>query len=220
MLWDTLVGTLEGLATQYGYPGVFVISAVSSAIPFLPIPYLLVVVFLGNAENPLLLGVVAGTGAAVGKISSYLLGRFGYRVTGTKTRGNLDVLHNMLTKYGALGVFIFAATPLPDDLYIIPIGIIRLPFLRFFLANLAGKIVLSVAIAYLGRAYFASVGSFLGDSIIGIIATIALTLVLSVLLMRADWVSAIEIARKQGLRGVVTRLPEILQLTKKSRNRG
>jgi membrane protein YqaA with SNARE-associated domain len=125
-----------------------VISVLGSAIPFVPLPYLAVVVLLSGTYDPLLLGLVAGAGGALGKVTSYLLGRAGYLVVGNKTRRSLNALHDVLVKYGMLGVFVFSATPLPDDVYVIPMGIVRLPFLRFFVANLAGKVLLSVAVAY------------------------------------------------------------------------
>ncbi len=212
-----VVEAFESLATQYGYFGIFVISLLGSVVPFVPMPYLVVVVLLSQSQDPLLLGLAAGAGGALGKLTSYFLGRFGYLAAGSETKGNLDALHSVLARYGALGVFVFAVTPLPDDVYVIPMGIVRLPFWRFLAANLAGKVVLSVAVAYFGRAYFATMNSLLGDSLVVMVAAAALTVVLSLLIMRADWVSAIEIARTKGVRGLVANAREILRLGKKQR---
>lgn len=208
------LGVLEALMGQAGYLGVFAVSLLGSVIPFVPLPYLLVVVLLSGTYNPLVLGVVAGAGGAVGKLTSYFLGRFGYLASGEETKGNLDALRGILTKYGALGVFIFAVTPLPDDVYLVPMGVIRLPFWRFFAADLAGKLVLSVAVAYLGRAYMSAVDSLAGASMAATVASAALTLAVTILVMRADWVLAVGIARKEGARGVVARSREILRLGK------
>lgn len=186
-----------------------------SAIPFVPLPYLLVVVLLSETQDPLLLGLAAGAGGAIGKLTSYVLGRWGYLASGQGTRGNIDALHDVLAKYGALGVFIFAVTPLPDDIYVIPMGIIRLPFWRFFAADLAGKLVLSTGVAYLGRAYFSSITSFAGDSLPVIAAAIGATVVLSMVVMKADWVLAVRAAQQGGLRGVAKSLPEVLRLRRR-----
>ncbi len=212
---SAIVDGLEAFANQFGYPGVFAISALGSLIPFVPVPYLVVVVLLSGSKDPLLLGLAAGAGGALGKLTSYFLGRFGYLVATSGAKRNLDALHNVLSRYGALGVFIFAVTPLPDDVYVIPMGIIRLPFWRFFLANLAGKIVLSVGVAYLGRAYLSSLQFLMGDSITVTLIAVAVTVILSLLMMRADWELAIRTAKKGGLRATVIALPEILQLRKK-----
>ena len=212
-----VVEALEGLVTQFGFPGVFAISLLGSVVPFVPLPYLVVIVLLSGSQNPLLLGLAAGAGGAVGKVTSYLLGRFGYTVAGSEARGNLDALHGVLAKYGALGVFLFAVSPLPDDVYIIPMGIVRLPFWKFFAANLAGKLVLSVGVAYLGSAYFESLDLLSGGSIAVTAAAAVLTVILSVLMMRIDWAMAIGIVQTQGVRGLVANLRDLLRLRKKSR---
>ncbi len=210
-----MVEGLGAFATQFGYPGIFAISVLGSIVPFVPLPYLVVVVLLSGTHDPLLLGLVAGIGGALGKLTSYFLGRFGYLVAADKTKSNLDELHAVLAKYGALGVFLFAVTPLPDDVYLIPMGIVRLPFWRFLIADLAGKIVLSVGVAYLGRAYLSSIQFFMGDSITVTLVAVILTVMLTLLMMRADWAMAIQVARTRGIRGTVEALPEILRLRKK-----
>lgn len=211
-----MLGVLEAIASQFGYSGVFAISALGSAVPFLPVPYLLVVVLLSGTQNPLLLGLAAGAGGAVGKVTSYFVGRFGYSAAGSGTKENVDALHDVVERYGALGVFIFAVSPLPDDAYVIPMGIARLPFWRFFAANLAGKLVLSVGVAYLGSAYFGYFGSVAGNSLPATAAAIVLTVILSVVLMKADWGVAVRAAREGGAGEVLTKLPEILGLKRKA----
>ncbi len=205
---------LQAFATQFGYPGIFAISVLGSVVPFLPLPYLVVVVLLSGTHDPLLLGLAAGIGGALGKLTSYFLGRFGYLVSADTTKANLDELHNVIARYGALGVFLFAVTPLPDDVYLIPMGVARLPFWRFLMADLAGKIVLSVGVAYLGKAYLSSIQFFVGDSIMVAVVAAVLTVILTLLMMRADWVMAVRIARTRGFRGAVQALPVILKLRK------
>ncbi len=209
--------TFETIASQFGYLGIFVISVLGSVIPFVPLPYLIVVVLLSQSQDPLLLGLVAGAGGALGKLTSYFLGRFGYLAVGKDAQGNLDALRAVLAKYGALGVFVFAVTPLPDDIYVVPIGMIRLPFWRFFVADLAGKVVLSVGVAYFGKAYFTSVDSLFGDSVVVMVAAAALTVALSVLMIRADWPLAIRIVQTEGVRGLVARAGEVLRVGNRHR---
>lgn len=207
------LGYLEGLAAEYGYPGVFAISLAGSAIPFVPLPYLAVVVLLSSTNDPLLLGLVAGVGGAIGKLTSYALGRMGYLATGKQSRRDLDAVQGIVSKYGALGVFLFAVTPLPDDIYVVPMGVVKLPFWRFLAADLAGKIVLSVSVAYAGSAYFSALGSFIGaESAPTIVVTVVATALVSVAAARCDWILAAETARAKGVRGVLLNLKEILRL--------
>ena len=212
---STPIEFLQGLASQYGYSGIFLISVLGSAIPFVPLPYLAIVVLMSGTLNPLLLGVVAGVGAALGKVTSYALGRLGYLAAGDNTKSNLNAIQGVLARYGMWGVFIFAVTPLPDDVYVIPMGIARLPFWRFFVADLAGKILLSVLVAYFGRAYFSAADVFYGaESLPVLIVAVVGTAALSVLIARSDWTLAIETFRAGGLRGVGMNLGRILRLRK------
>ena len=62
----------------------------------------------------------------------------------------------LVKRYGAAAAFIAAATPIPDDLVYIPLGLAKYNPKRFFLATFAGKVVLS---------YVVVVGSyFFGDT--------------------------------------------------------
>ena len=53
-------------------------------------------------------------------------------------------------KRGPAIIFIFALTPLPDDVVGVVCGAIKYDVKKFFLATLAGKIILHVALAYAG----------------------------------------------------------------------
>ena len=208
---------LEELARQYGYLGVFGASLLGSIIPFLPVPYLIVVVLLSGTLDPVALGVAAGIGGALGKSTSYVLGRSGYFVSKPSTQKNLDFLGRFMGKYGDLGVFIFAVTPLPDDLYLIPLGMVRFPFWRFMVINTIGKVILSTAVAYFGRAYFQLSGTFLGTGeLLTTVLVIALTVALTVLLARADWELAYRKYESGGVVAVASNILEILQLRKRS----
>ena len=209
-------GLLNDLARVYGLPGVFAASLLGSIIPFLPVPYLIIVVLLSGQIDPLSLGIAAGIGGAIGKSTSYILGRSGYLVAKPGTQQNLSFLGRFVRKYGDLGVFIFAVTPLPDDIYMIPMGMVRFPFWRFMLANTAGKIILSVAVAYFGRAYLGFSSLFLGEgSFLTIVVLIVGTIVLTVLLARADWETAYNEYKQGGIAAVLKASLRIVRVTKR-----
>ncbi len=213
-----LASVLTDLAQSYGYLGVFVASLLGSIIPFLPVPYLIVVILLSGTLDPLALGVAAGIGGALGKTTSYVLGRSGYLVSKPSTQKNLDFLGRFVGKYGDLGVFIFAVTPLPDDLYLIPLGMVRFPFWRFMAINTVGKVILSTAVAYFGRAYFAAAAPFLGTGeLLTTLLIVIVTAVLSVLLARADWELAYRKYGSGGVREVLSSLADILRLRRGAR---
>ena len=65
---------------DWGYLGLFFISMVSSASIILPVPYFAFVFAAGAVLNPLLVGVVAGAGAAIGEMTGYVIGIGGKHV--------------------------------------------------------------------------------------------------------------------------------------------
>lgn len=214
---EEYVRQLEIYAVKTGYVGVFALSFFGSVIPFLPLPYLFLVVILSDTLDPLLLGLLAGLGGALGKISSYALGRFGYKLMGETRRRKMDALRRLIDRFGALGVFIFALTPLPDDILYIPIGITGYSFTKFMIASMAGKVVLSVGVAYLGRAYLFLFRAFEIGNGLSTAISIGVLAVITVLLLRIDWELFTTHWERDGLRGVLTNLQEILVL-KRSKN--
>ncbi|RLG00688.1 MAG: hypothetical protein DRN47_00905 [Candidatus Wolframiiraptor sp.] len=198
---EDFYGSLFALLQAYGYLGAFLISVLGSLIPFLPVPYLMPIVLMAKTLDPLLLGVVAGVGGAVGKLTSYGLGRVGRRFLGEERRKKMTVLGKAIGKYGALAVFLFALTPLPDDVIYIPVGLTGLNIAKFMLANMLGKIVLSWIVAYTGRLYFDLAGLFLGREggfAATIIAVIAM-MIITIVLLRIDWEEVVEEARTRGV---------------------
>jgi membrane protein DedA with SNARE-associated domain len=89
----------------------------------------------------------------------------------------------MLKKWAMLILFVVAATPLPDEPVVIPLGLIRYNPAKLFLAYFAGKLVIGVAGAYLGAAAGASP---INDQLLMIIS-IAVTIVITIVLLRIDF---------------------------------
>ncbi len=208
---------LYGFALHYGYAGVFLISLLGSLVPFLPVPYLVVVILLSSKLDPLTLGILAGIGGSLGKITSYILGRSGYELFKPDTRKNMDALRGLIGKYGDIGVFIFAVSPLPDDIYLIPIGMMKYPFWRFIIANTAGKIVLAVGVAFFSRAYFGLAASLVGQGslIVALAFLLPALIIITILLLRIDWYLVATIVRRDGWKAVLARLPEVMSVKRK-----
>ena len=74
MMWlQTLMEVMTALVQTYGYLGIFISVAITSATIILPIPGYVTVLFAGPFLNPYIVALVAGLGAAIGEITSYLL---------------------------------------------------------------------------------------------------------------------------------------------------
>lgn len=203
---------LEIYAVKNGYWGVFLLSLAGSAIPFLPLPYLFIVVILSGVLDPFMLGLVSGLGGALGKITSYLLGRLGYRFLGQEKRRSMDALNRLIGKYGAIGVFIFALTPLPDDVYYIPIGMTRYSFAKFMVYSTAGKVLLAIIVAYLGHTYMEVLDMLMNGGPGATITSIAVLIVITIIMLRVDWELLASHFERGGVRAVLANLGEILSL--------
>ncbi len=136
---------------SFGYLGVFLISLLSSATIFIPVPGFAIVFAMGAYLNPVLLGIAAGLGSGIGEISGYLVGYAGHNaVTGTKT---FRSHRRQIEKYGAPAIFVLAFLPNPVfDLAGIASGAIKMPAWQFLLATIAGKTLRFILLAYAGGA--------------------------------------------------------------------
>jgi len=143
-LYREKVAELQG----YGYLGAFLASVVSNATIILPVPGIIIILALGAALPPVLVGLAAGIGAGMGEMTAYMAGISG---RGLVENWKLyDRLVGWLNKWGILAVFVFALTPLPFDPLGIVAGILRFPFWKFFIACWLGKTVQNIIVAYAG----------------------------------------------------------------------
>jgi len=126
---------------NYGYPGAFLISLVSSATIILPTPGLLLLIALGAAFNPVLVGLVGAVGGAVGEITGYVLGHSGRGLT---QRNKLFVkAEGWMKRGGFVTIFLFSLLPfLPVDIVGVVAGALRFPIWKFLLACFLGKAIL------------------------------------------------------------------------------
>jgi len=212
-VYESLFKSLQA----YGYLGAFLIALVGSLVPFLPVPYLLPIVLMSKTLDPLLLGVLAGVGGAIGKLTSYGLGRFSRRLLSEERRKKMTYLGNAIGKYGALAVFLFALTPLPDDVIYIPVGLTGLNLAKFMIANMLGKIVLSWIVAYTGRLYFDIAELVLGreGSFEAVLAAIIAMVIITMILLKIDWEEVVKAARENGLTHALKVMFESILPTKK-----
>lgn len=179
---------LIALLTGYGYVGVFVISVLGNLLIFVPIPYLLLILGLGARFDPVLVGIVGGFGATVGKIVSYTIGATGRKFLSQQRRERLDYAKALIGRYGALAIFFFAASPLPDDVLYIPLGMMRYNLILFFISCLLGKIVLTSFVAF-GGGLLSFILPFVRErgGYVGIFLTILFIVVSIYITLRLDW---------------------------------
>lgn len=179
---------MEQFAIQFGYLGVFAISFIGSVSIIFPVPYTLVIFFLGSFLDPFFVAISGGLGSALGEFSGYVLGYYGRKVVSEERQRKMDYMLRIFGKYGSVTIFIFALTPLPDDLLFIPLGVMRYPFLKAFIPALLGKILMTFILAYSGQQSIEFIRTLFGGSEwIGILITIILFIVVIVAIIRIDW---------------------------------
>ena len=190
-LWELFPFTPE-----VGYLGLTIVSFFGSLIPFVPIPSFVLVATMAVGEQfdiHVLVLIAALTSTAAKQIIFYV-SYGGRKIISEKTKKRMLPFQKLVKRYGASAAFVAAATPIPDDLVYIPLGLAKYNPKRFFVATLSGKFVLYYVIAlishYMGLSLLEPVLQGIDDPLpvyIGIIALgIAMTIVV-ILLLRLNW---------------------------------
>ncbi len=170
---------------------IFILSLLSNSIPYIGIPYLVAVAAYGggveNIELKILVAIVSGLGAALGKIVVYSLGRGVHAILPSRVKENLELFSKIMSKGVFIATLIFAATPLPDDVLYVPLGIAKYSLLQFFIAVCIGKIILTSLVVAFGTALVSFVGMLGINRIDSIIVLIVVSIVLTLVVARMDW---------------------------------
>ena len=155
MQLQTLINALQQLSVKYGYFGVFSTSLLGALSIIIPVPDTTTIFALAGLKiggdwvfDPLLIAAVATVGAGIGEFAGYLVGIKGKKILNGKCRKNTDFIVNACEKFGFVGIFAFALTPLPDDLMFIPLGNARYNPVKAFVPALTGKFLLSLLIIF------------------------------------------------------------------------
>ena len=182
---------LESLALQYGYLGIFILSFIGATSIIFPIPYTIVIFYIGSLGifNPILIAIFGGAGSALGEFFGYFLGYYGRAILSEERQKRLDYAARFFSRYGSIAIFLFALTPLPDDLLFIPLGVMRYPFIKAFIPSLAGKILMCLILAYGGYISAEIIKNLIGGEggYISVIISTILLIVIMILMIKIDW---------------------------------
>lgn len=140
---------------ELGYLSILLISFVGSIIVFVPVPYfpVLLAAALSEKFDPHMISIVSALGTVIAKTLIFFASYYGRKMLSTETKKRMLPLQRLVSRYGWPGAFVAAATPIPDDLVYIPLGLARYSPWKFALATFAGKIVMNEAIVW-GTVYF------------------------------------------------------------------
>ena len=146
---------------------------------------------LGNADvsTLVIIGLLIALGAALAKGIHYMVTFFVSGHLSQKRQARLNADANKIRKWAFALLFLVAATPLPDEPVVIPLGLMKYSPVKFFSAYFLGKLTIAVAGAFIGQeannlfsGWLSPEQMFAGS----IIFSIALTVVITVILLKVD----------------------------------
>ena len=181
---------------EVGYLGLTIVSFFGSLIPFVPVPSFVLVATMAAGEQfdihaLVLIAALTATGA---KQIIFYASYGGSKIISEKTKKRMKPFQKLVKRYGGSAAFVAAATPIPDDLVYIPLGLAKYNPKRFFVATLSGKFVLYYVIVlishYMGLSLLEPILQGIDDPLpvyIGIIALGAAMTIVVILLLRLNW---------------------------------
>ncbi len=157
----------QGRFEAFGYGGVFLANLASTATVFIPVPGLTAVgqaliIQQGDILNPVFVGLLGGTGMALGEVTAYVAGTVGSEVA---REGEVKAprlvrplvervmrwINWLMARHGFMTLLVLSAIPNPAfELAGITAGVVRMRFWRFMLAVLIGKNIRGLLLAFLG----------------------------------------------------------------------
>ncbi len=177
---------IMGLINQ-GYLGLFVVCFAINMIPFLS-PSNMVLAGVAAAtlraagwSNDVWIpvGVIVAIAATLAKAIHYYIVRGSRVVLSEERLHSLESEKARVEKWGALALFIAAASPVPDDPLIVYVGLTKYSVLKFVASYFSGKVTVTLAGAWIGG----EIGS-LFESLPIVVASIVLTALIVGFLMR------------------------------------
>lgn len=167
-LLPVLLGVDQSDLEALGYIGVFLANFLGTASLFVPVPGLtaagqVLIVTLADRSNPALVAIVGGLGMATAETTAYLAGR-GLRTVSSRRPMPIGgrvgrilawlarLVDRMMLRYGVPTLFVLSAIPNPVFEFAgVTAGAVRMPFLRFLMPVLLGKLLRAFLLAFLGQ---------------------------------------------------------------------
>ena len=175
-----------------GYVGLFIICFAINMIPFLS-PSNMVLSFAAVLTFTIIgpvgileaisIGIIVAITATLAKLIHFFIVR-GSRVVLSEARlRSLDAEKQRVEKWGALALFIAAASPVPDDPLIVYVGLTKYNTVKFVLSYFPGKAAVTIAGALIAL-YGLELGGGFFESAPIVVASIALTAIITGILFK------------------------------------
>ena len=141
------------------------------------------------------IAVLIAFAASLAKGIHYMVTFFVSKHLSEKRRQRLDADAVKVRRWAFPLLYLAAATPIPDEPIVIPLGLMKYSPAKFFLSYFLGKITITIAGAFLGNIagdilskWFNPEASF----IISIIVSIILTVLITIIILKVDFTKLTE----------------------------
>jgi membrane protein DedA with SNARE-associated domain len=185
-----MLGDMLDLMEIFGWGlfGVFVTSFILYLIPFVGPSTMICAGAMAAIHpdiSPALIGVTVAVAASLSKAVHYYVSYF---AGGALSEERISKLHRYCEKMGrwkSFVAFIAAATPVPDEPVLVWLGLVRYSPVRFLLAFLIGKLVITIPGAYVGRSAGRLLQHMFGNITVTV-ASIVFTVIVTIVLLKVD----------------------------------
>jgi membrane protein DedA with SNARE-associated domain len=142
---------------------------------------------LGNADalTLVLIGVFIALGAALAKGIHYMVTFFVSGHLSQKRQARLDANAAKIKRWAMPLLFLVAATPLPDEPIVIPLGLMKYSPSKFFLSYFLGKLTIAIAGAFIGQEASTLFSGWLSPEVM-VAISIILTVIITLILLKFD----------------------------------
>jgi membrane protein YqaA with SNARE-associated domain len=136
---------------ELGYVGAFLISLMGSATILIPVPGWAVVAALSKSLDPLLLGIVAGAGSAIGELTAYFFGNGVAQLVLSKRKEEFEKYRGWIRENDFWAIFVLSFLPNPlFDVAGLAAGASKVHWARFLAFCALGRVLRFILFGYAG----------------------------------------------------------------------
>lgn len=132
-----------------------------------------------------IIGLLVALGASLAKGAHYMITFFVSEHLSEKRRQRLDADAAKVKPWAFLLLFVAAATPIPDEPVVIPLGLMKYSPAKFFTAFFLGKLAITIPGAFFGSWTKSAFSEWLSPEAM-VVLSIILTIVITVILLKVD----------------------------------
>ena len=134
------------------YIVVFAVSLLSSCTIFIPTPGTAIVLAAATVWDPVLVGIAAGTGDAIGEMTAYWVGYAGEKIIVDEHMPAYQKAVRWMDRYGVWAIFGVALVPVVlFDLVGLAAGALKIKWWKFLLAAWCGKVPRAIVVCSIGH---------------------------------------------------------------------